>query len=104
MLQILSSPDADEVDEEEAAAAGRIRIAGRRDVDEELQLRRTALLAAQMQGMEASIERLEQRVQDPGVQGLGGQGQGAPEDAYLWEQLLLKSLRPQPQPNTGMSR
>lgn len=101
LVQILSTPDPDEVDEEEAAAAGRIRIAGRRDVENELQLRRTAQLAAQMQSAEARIERLEQRLQDPGVQ-----GQGAPEDAYLWEQLLLRSLKAQQPPsmNTGVSR
>ena len=92
---MLSCPDPDEVDEEEAAAAGRVRIAGRRDAAEELQLRRTAQLAAQMQSVESRVDQLEQRVQDPGAQGLGVQGQGAAEDAYLWEQLLLRSLKAQ---------
>lgn len=97
--QMLSCPDPDEADEEEAAAAGRCRISGRRDAAEELQLRRTVQLAQEMLATEAQIEQLEKRVLEPGLH-----GRGAPEDSYQLEQLLLNSLKTQHPPAKSVNR
>ena len=86
--QLLAAPSADEADEEEAAASGRLRVAGRRDAWEELQLRQTAQLAAQIRSMEVQVSELENEVRSP------NSGRAA-EDACLLEQLQLRALQQQ---------
>jgi hypothetical protein len=89
--QLLAAPSADEADEEEAAASGRLRVAGRHDAWEELQLRQTAQLAAQIRSMEAQVAELENEVRNP------SSGRAA-EDACLLEQLQVRALQQQLQP------
>ena len=89
--QLLAVPSADEADEEEASASGRLRVAGRRDAWEELQLRKTAQLAAQMRDVEAQVAELESEVRNP-------RSGSAAEDGCLLEQLQLRALQQQSQP------
>ena len=88
---MLAAPTADEADEEEAAASGRLRIAGRRDAWEELQLRQVAELASQMRSVEGKVTALEDEVRNPG-------SGSAAEDGCLLEQLQLRTLQQQIQP------
>ena len=90
-VQMLAAPSADEADEEEAAASGRLRVAGRRDAWEELQLRQIAELASQIRSVEAKVTVLENEVRNPG-------SGSAAEDGCLLEQLQLRTLQQQIQP------
>ena len=89
--QMLAAPTADEADEEEAAASGRLRVAGRRDAWEELQLRKVAELAAKLRSVEGKVAALEEEVRSPA-------SGSAAEDACLVEQLQLRTLQQQIQP------
>lgn len=85
-------PNPDEVDEQEAAASGRLRIAGRAAITDEMELRTVYGLSKKIWALDAQVSELEALVGDP------GRGRaGAPEDAYLLEKLLLKSLQAQGQ-------
>ncbi len=88
---MLAVPTADEADEEEAAASGRLRIAGRRDAWQELQLRQIAELASQLRSVEGKVAALEGEVRNPGAG-------SAAEDGCLLEQLQLRTLQEQTQP------